>query len=551
MLCHAPDKIADVGVVHARSLLPAPYAVTLDGLAFVEATPGDAATSRLEITFTVTDGGIPVTGLVAGNVRANLSKLVPGAKSTWKNYIVSSTTSRPTTETADATGAVFTNLGGGSYRFRLNADVQRNAAFDPAANHRLGMQISGTGVAATNAAFDFLGTDHTAPPSETRRIVTLEACNGCHKQLQGFHGSARYDPNFCVTCHTPDRAIGRTDPSGYLRDGEIIGDFTVLVHKIHMGSRLSKSAYNYAGVEFNHIGYPQDPRNCTTCHKGVDGDNWKDNPTAAACRSCHDALAFVSPPPAGMTSHPFNVTETDDCTSCHSSSALEQSHLTSYATANNPAVPTGLSSFEYEITNVTVDASNQAVVTFSIRKDGVALDLGTYPPTGFTGGPSFLVAYASPQGDVAAPRDWNQLGRTAGQPASVSVANVIGSATNNGDGTYTATLSSAPFPAGAVMRGVALQGYFTQQTTPTSGRYTPSVFRGVTGDPQRRVAINNAKCLNCHEMLSLHGGNRVNNVQVCVVCHNPNLSSSGRGADLSLTRTGGALDATNATIAAL
>jgi OmcA/MtrC family decaheme c-type cytochrome len=218
------------------------------------------------------------------------------------------------------------------------------------------------------------------------------------------------------------------------------------------------------------------------------------------------------------------------CASCHTATAIEAAHVTPYATTNNPSVPAGYSNFEYSIVDVTVNESNQAVVKFRIKKDGTDLDLTTYPPTGFSGGPSFLVAYASPQDDVAAPSDWNQLGRSAGQPASVSVANVIGSATNNGDGTFTATLTTA-FPAEAVMRGVALQGYFTQtNVTPSSARHTPSVFKGVTDDPQRRVAVNSAKCLNCHEMLDLHGGNRVNNVQVCVICHNPNLSSSGRGA---------------------
>jgi OmcA/MtrC family decaheme c-type cytochrome len=81
-----------------------------------------------------------------------------------------------------------------------------------------------------------------------------------------------------------------------------------------------------------------------------------------------------------------------------------------------------------------------------------------------------------------------------------------------------------------VIRGVALQGYFTQ-TTPAAARHTTSVFRAVTGDPQRRVIVDNAKCLKCHEALELHGGNRVNETAVCAVCHNPNLSSSGRGAD--------------------
>ena len=37
------------------------------------------------------------------------------------------------------------------------------------------------------------------------------------------------------------------------------------------------------------------------------------------------------------------------------------------------------------------------------------------------------------------------------------------------------------------------------------------------------------------EVLQAHGGSRVDNAQVCVVCHNPNLSSSGRTVDASLT----------------
>jgi OmcA/MtrC family decaheme c-type cytochrome len=38
-------------------------------------------------------------------------------------------------------------------------------------------------------------------------------------------------------------------------------------------------------------------------------------------------------------------------------------------------------------------------------------------------------------------------------------------------------------------------------------------------------------CLECHEVFEGHGGNRVNNVQVCVMCHNPSLTTSGRTLD--------------------
>ncbi|MGB6409562.1 MAG: hypothetical protein WBF16_00010, partial [Candidatus Deferrimicrobiaceae bacterium] len=110
---------------------------------------------------------------------------------------------------------------------------------------------------------------------------------------------------------------------------------------------------------------------------------------------------------------------------------------------------------------------------------------------------------------------------------------------------YTATLSEAPFPAGATMRAVALQSYFEQIVgTEEIGRHTPSVMAPVPGDAVRRAVVKSGYtndndpltgqpegCLECHETLELHGGSRVNNVQVCVFCHNPNKSSSGRTAD--------------------
>jgi OmcA/MtrC family decaheme c-type cytochrome len=125
---------------------------------------------------------------------------------------------------------------------------------------------------------------------------------------------------------------------------------------------------------------------------------------------------------------------------------------------------------------------------------------------------------------------------------------------------YTVKLTTAKFPAGATMRAVALTGYFTQIVgTDNVGRHTPSVVKGVTGDAVRRTVVKSGYvdnilkpvpvpvtdpalfstaqpwgCLECHEIFEGHGGSRVNNVQVCVICHNPNLSSSGRTANPDL-----------------
>ena len=120
------------------------------------------------------------------------------------------------------------------------------------------------------------------------------------------------------------------------------------------------------------------------------------------------------------------------------------------------------------------------------------------------------------------------------------------------------------FPKDAKMRAVSLQGYFTQSYgANTFGvpdnvpRHTPAVMRNVftpnaqgqnveavrrvvaksgyvdnTGklddNPQVIANLKPIGCLECHEAFEGHGGSRVNNVQVCVMCHNPQLTTSGR-----------------------
>ncbi len=121
----------------------------------------------------------------------------------------------------------------------------------------------------------------------------------------------------------------------------------------------------------------------------------------------------------------------------------------------------------------------------------------------------------------------------------------------DGSGYYTATIkgngsavcggSTTPvkcsFPSGAKMRTVALQSYFTQVSAPTDNvggtgnvaRHAISVVNTVNGDTARRTIVNAEKCSACHEWFEGHGGNRVKETQVCVMCHNTGLATSGRG----------------------
>lgn len=126
-------------------------------------------------------------------------------------------------------------------------------------------------------------------------------------------------------------------------------------------------------------------------------------------------------------------------------------------------------------------------------------------------------------------------GRGAGIPIPINAlaANVVA----NGDGTYTAT-APLPIPASANgSSGVIMEGHPAGQDT--TGAWTlrmpvRSVVRyfpitGTTAVPRRQIVDAN-KCLNCHRsdgtgvapQLTVHGNNRTEEPQACVMCHNPN-----------------------------
>ncbi len=79
-------------------------------------------------------------------------------------------------------------------------------------------------------------------------------------------------------------------------------DMPIMIHKFHMGNRLTKTGYNFDGVKFNEKVYTQDVTNCRKCHSAdtpadlaatPQGNNWKDKPSRLACGSCHDGINWT------------------------------------------------------------------------------------------------------------------------------------------------------------------------------------------------------------------------------------------------------------------
>lgn len=136
------------------------------------------------------------------------------------------------------------------------------------------------------------------PGQQRARIVTQEACEACHVQVN-FHGGSRAgDPEMCVVCHNPDAA--------FVGEGLTTIALGPLLHEIH--------AAVYPG--FAEVTYPQSVANCQGCHapgtfyaardtarpvsydEGADLLSWADDTatsaTSAACIGCHSSAAAQS-----------------------------------------------------------------------------------------------------------------------------------------------------------------------------------------------------------------------------------------------------------------
>ena len=579
VLAYSSTGLALSGSVSNTSLLPAKHASTLTfedlnnvrlaGKIISAYVPGNKAIVNFQVYDKATGKG--VSGLTSFGI--HIAQLKDG--NTWLNYkleAAGAARDRAFLPGADS-GYTIINHGDGNYTAVLGTDLLNNNAYvlsqrDDATKdgekliynadliHRIGITVSSaapakpinpaTGATVTSftppnvaaLVYDFVpdtGLQYVNPNggNYARDLVTMEACNACHSSLvnHGHHFGSRADTRICVICHTQQNK--RTDIAAT--------DMTSFIHKIHMGEELPVHEV-VGGIDIGHITYPQDQRNCTTCHKGKDVNNWKTKPSRNACGSCHNDLDFAT--------HKSGQTDDTKCFTCHFENYVIESHTTMVPTPNNPTIPTGADSFSYTITEVAVDGTMHPVIKFKPLKNGAALTFNAYVDTttemvtDYTSSPSLYVFYARPQDGITAPVDYNTS-------SNVALKSVWQSASGNTltgpvDGVYTATLNSITIPADAVMvnGGIMSNGFarvgaeatfdkdFNGDGDKLDNYNIPyqSVTKVATGYTARRAIVSNAKCNACHEMLgvkpSFHSGAR-NDAPTCQVCHTPNRANRG------------------------
>jgi OmcA/MtrC family decaheme c-type cytochrome len=530
-----------------------------------------------------------------------------GSPSKWVSYIVMNTAgTQPQRPSTDNTGTL-QYLGQGIYQYTFARDITKVKdqvhavciAFDPAtgkcpgsgspkeadlgdltfdssALHRVTIQFYGdapgtasntpdgtnSGITAVdmrnpvNAIYDFIpATGKAVAPTDAvtqRLIVDKLSCNECHGKLGGlpgtesesFHSGSRFDPKYCVVCHTDQRKYGRTNvtstdfafpvgSSTYVADGVTVGNFPVLIHRVHKGEELIKQNYNYAGVLLNETFFPQDLRNCTKCHDNTapkvapQAGNFQTVPSRLACGACHDGINFADG--TGKTNNGKMIghlggAQDDDrrCAQCHfpqdiksvfhipvtppnPNNSLVVAGGSAYSSAawiasNRDNLPPGAFKVDYDIKRVYRDTNRNPVIVFRM--------LQTVPPSttavvvpfntdttgemwnGFFGAPSVYFVWAVPQDGIATPADFNAsasgwLKRLwNGQPSSIGTLTTL---TGADAGYYAATLTGVTVPDNAVMLSGGLGYTYTlsskNTTTGVETNGSPPLTQKGVSDP--------------------------------------------------------------------
>jgi OmcA/MtrC family decaheme c-type cytochrome len=480
----------------------------------------------------------------------------------WVSYIVTTvpTTTAAATGTrpsSDNTGTLVDN-GDGTYKYTFYRDITKvkdqvaamtglagvaadlgDLTYDANAVHRLGIQISGNapgtgtntkneqqatpGVALAkpvNVVYDFIpatGKQLAATDAGERMVVDTASCNECHGKLggipgtesSGFHGGSRYNPQYCDTCHTDQQKYGQARvsstngvfPAGNtnVADGVTLGDFPVLIHRVHAGETLVKQGYTFSGVKLNDTLFPQDIRNCTKCHDSSgskvapQGNNFKTVPSRLACGTCHDGINFATG--QGVTLQAANDAkvnggtpaatghvggaQADDgkCALCHDATSIASVYhvpttrpnpdnvLNGGANANTNAawiaskadnLPQGAVAVSYDLKSVSRDANKHPVLVFRMLQNGTAVPFNTFGGgktelwDGFIGAPSAYFVYAVPQDGINLPSDFN--GSASGYLKNIWNGSAAGTlAGPDGSGYYTVTLTGVVVPDSATM----------------------------------------------------------------------------------------------------
>jgi OmcA/MtrC family decaheme c-type cytochrome len=446
------------------------------------------------------------------------------------------TITRPTFEEAKPTSGTPTATAG-QYVYTFKA--QAPAGFDQTVTYTVAV-VGSRDLTVFNLGTNYAGTTFNFVPNGaavtvTRDVIRTQSCNRCHDQL-AFHGGHAFGMPMCVMCHQPQNA----DPTS----GNSL-DLKVMAHKVHMGSQLPSvlgytsgtqtippapyQIYGYMNSvnDFSTVIDPANPQRCEVCHDQTTGAAqakvFMTEPTRAACGACHDDVNFAT-----GANHPGGFqTDDSECANCHipqGETPFDASILGAHVVANDtpaaypPNPDTLISSVVVTITGVTNGlAGKTPTVAYTVKDiNGKPLALSALEDLQFTmAGPTTDYGYTSFGSDVTTP---GYVGEDGTQ----------GTCDSSGNCTYTFQHAVPATATGTYAIGV--ESEIVENILPNtnaaqqveSGTPNSVFYFSVDGSTvlNRRTVVAETNCNQCHVQLLLHG-NRRNDPQYCVMCHNP------------------------------
>jgi len=378
--------------------------------------------------------------------------------------------------------------------------------------------------------------DFPAPVFETP-IVSADACGACHGP-EGIHVHGGYyqaadvaEP--CLVCH------GGPAPWS----GAPVASLAEVAHGYHNGNRLDDG-------EPVHTTYPTYMANCSVCHSEASELAAANamRVTGPDCFTCHGGMDSASWDFTDTQFHLTNIPDpaTHDCqTACHTAGGLAATKIVvaefhdGWETARHGFIYGGVDTsivegdkFDWAITGMVDDGVN-LTFTWQASYDGVGVDpcnttVGVGAPVFHAG----VDAAGDPIGGLRTYRSYAQgddfiIGTSTSAPGQPSQGDV--DAINT---TCASMIATTVIPVEAVVADkgrIALGGKALVESPDVAGlivqsRVPSPTFDWEIGDGTavaRRAIVDTELCLDCHVgSMYQHGGDRVDNVDYCLVCHN-------------------------------
>ncbi len=472
---------------------------------------------------------------------------VDGAPATdatfYRAYTGDGTTRTTLTDEIELDPTLFTNNGDGTYEVRIVDGVARFGGDDL---RYLVILKSG------DNELEVVAYDDYPNPLGRAGLASNMACINCHGESgevgrfapdnRGGHYSAPMTVDACVVCHRSD------DPATVDDERPSYGAIAEIIHGIHNSHNFPDGEFlSRRGTTYD-VTYPTYMTNCSVCHSDSNVVPAAGVSALAAanampvtgpnCFSCHGDMTSSSFD-FSQTAFHNSYDETTACIGCHTVGGIARVTVAEFhnglTTGRGGIIWDGVDTsvtegakFDWQITGIVDDGVNLAI-SWEAEYDGLFVD-----PCNATVGAGAPVFHADGSGNLSMLRSYAQgddfiLGQSTSAPGQANAVNVT--TTNTTCAGFVATTTIPVDDVDADRGIVALQGkprvvsVEDPAETMSVRAVTPTrewvVGTGALPTDTRRLIADTDACLKCHVgSLYQHGGNRVDNVDMCILCHN-------------------------------